>query len=150
MFDYQGNIQHWINRLSFMLRGEAQQRLRRAGFDLSAEEWALLMVLWRDGPTGMTRLADITLRDRTTVTRLVDRLIRKGLVLRQGAARDRRQVVIDLTKRGREIEAPVLRAIVPLIAITNRDIPAADLETTRRVLAQMAANLGATDEAASQ
>lgn len=146
MFDYEAKIQHWINRLSFILRAEAQQRLKQAGHDLAAEEWALLMVLWRDGPTGMTDLAAKTLRDRTTVTRLVDRLVGKGLVVRQSSARDRRQVVVSVSAQGRAIEASVLRAMVPLIKDANQGIADNDLKTAVQVLKKMARNLSLPED----
>ena len=146
MFDYEAKIQHWINRLAFVLRAEAQQRLKQAGHDLAAEEWALLMVLWRDGPTGMTRLAAITLRDRTTVTRLVDRLIRKKLLLRKSSPHDRRQVLISVSAQGAAIEASVLRAMMPLIKDADQGIDAADLKTTLQVLIKMTQNLSPPDD----
>jgi DNA-binding MarR family transcriptional regulator len=140
-FDYENKIPHWINKLSFMLRVELQQRVKDAGHDLSAEEWALLMVLWKDGPLPMTQLAAITLRDRTTVTRLVDRLIVKGLLIRSQDPEDRRQVVVEPSDLGRSIQPSVVGAVVPLIAKANEGISQKDAETALSVLQRMAENL---------
>jgi len=141
MFNYEDKIQHWVNRLSFLLRSEAQARLKQAGHDLSAEEWALLMILWRDGPTKMTRLADLTLRDRTTVTRLVDRLIKKQLVLRKGGKNDRRQVFVEVSERARDVEPAVLGTMLPLIQKSHQGISEAEINQARDVLIRMARNL---------
>ena len=141
MFDYETKIQHWINRLSFLLRAEAQARLRAAGHDLSAEEWALMMILWRDGPSTMTRLADLTLRDRTTVTRLVDRLAKKRLVTRKEGARDRRQVIVEVTEHARDIEQSVQQVMLPLIRKSSAGISQQELDQARDVLQRMAQNL---------
>ena len=141
VFDYETKIPHWINRLSFMLRSELQQRVKAAGHDLAAEEWALLMVLWRDGPMPTGRLAAVTLRDRTTVTRVVDRLVSKGLLERKDEQGDRRQVVIHVTKLGAQIQPEVVGAVAPLIEKANAGIPAKELEITLSVLRRMADNL---------
>ena len=105
------------------------------------------MVLWRDGATPMADLAAKTLRDRTTVTRLVDRLVGKRLVVRKSAARDRRRVVISVSAQGRAIEASVLQAMEPLIKDANRGIADNDMEIALRVLVKMARNLSPPDPA---
>jgi DNA-binding MarR family transcriptional regulator len=140
-FDYENKIPYWINRLSFMLRAELQQRVKDAGHDLAAEEWALLMVLWKDGPLPMSRLAAITLRDRTTVTRLVDRLVVKGLLLRSEDPEDRRQVIVEPSNLGRSIQPSVVGAVAPLIAKATEGISQKDAETALSVLRRMAENL---------
>ncbi len=146
MFEYESKIQHWVNRLSFLLRSELQKRFRAEGYDLSAEEWALLMVLWRKGPQQMGPLAATTLRDRTTVTRLVDRLVRKNYLKRTSKTGDRRQVIVDVTARGNEIHDQILAIVHALIADSSRGISQGDAQITLGVLSRMAKNL---DESAA-
>lgn len=146
-FDYETKIPYWINRLSFMLRSELQQRVKNAGHDLAAEEWALLMVLWRDGPLPVGRLAEVTLRDRTTVTRVVDRLVAKGLLKRMDEEGDRRQVIVHVTNLGRRIENPVVGAVAPLIEKASQGIAQKEVEITLSVLQRMADNLERCDSA---
>lgn len=141
MFEYEGKIQHWVNRLSFLLRSEIQRRFKDNGIDLSAEEWALLMVLWQKGPLQMGPLAAITLRDRTTVTRLVDRLVEKKYLQRANAEGDRRQVVVSVSKAGREIEERVVGIVLPLIKKSGEGISENDGETALAVLRKMTENL---------
>lgn len=141
MIDLEANLQHWVNRLSFMLRAEAQTNFKAAGLDMTAEEWALLMVLWRDGPTAMAKLAEITLRDRTTVTRLVDRLIKKGLVVRKSAKNDRRRVIVDVSKNGNLIKSKTMAALQPVISKSNTGISEPELAQAMDVLRRMAKNL---------
>jgi len=144
-FDYEAQIPYWINRLGFMLRAELQVRVEKAGHDLAAEEWALLMVLWRDGPMPMGRLAGITLRDRTTVTRVVDRLVVKGLLQRKEEEDDRRQVVVQVTELGYRSQPSLVRAVEPLIEMAGEGIPREELDLTLAVLKRMAANLEGAD-----
>jgi DNA-binding MarR family transcriptional regulator len=57
----------------------------------------------RDGVPTMSALADDTLQHCATVTGIVDRLEKMGLVTRQRDAEDRRQVLVELTPLGSEL-----------------------------------------------
>lgn len=141
MFDYAATLGHWINRAGFALRAHLRDRLAAQGIALTAEEFSLLMVLWRDGPRGMGELAAITLRDRTTVTRLVDRMVAKDLLRREGSDHDRRAVRIAPTAAGAALEGPVLAVVGALLAEAAAGIAADEAEQARGVLQRMVANL---------
>ncbi len=84
-------------RLTRILEAEliAEQRLSLAAYDV--------LVQLADAPLyrlRMTELADAVLLSRSGVTRLVDRLERAGLVLRERADGDGRGVVAVLTAQG--------------------------------------------------
>jgi DNA-binding MarR family transcriptional regulator len=57
----------------------------------------------RDGVPTMSALAYDTLQHCATVTGIVNRLEKMGLVARQRDAEDRRQVLVELTPRGRDL-----------------------------------------------
>lgn len=141
MFDFSATLPHWINRLSFQIRATAQAGFSEAGLDLAPEEWAVLMVLWERGPQRMTDLAAVTLRDRTTVTRIVDRMVKKGLVLRRAPDEDRRVVAIAATEAADALRPRVLAVIEPLIAQAMAGIPPEAAATALSVLRQISANL---------
>lgn len=141
MFDYENAIQHWINRAAIALRQKAQSEMKAKSINLSTEEWALLMVLWRHGTTATSHLAEVTLKDRTTVTRLVDRLVRKKYVKRQTSMQDKRSSLIALTPEGEALKPEVLAVMVPLIAKSCNGIKPEDIEITLTTLKQVFSNL---------
>jgi DNA-binding MarR family transcriptional regulator len=73
--------------------------LRPAG--LRATQFALLMAAKINGPVTLTRLAKITVMDRTTLTRNLVVLEKRGLITIQ-AGEDRREREVALTPRGSE------------------------------------------------
>lgn len=141
MFDFAATLPHWINRLSFQLRAVAQEGFAEAGLDLAAEEWAVLMVLWGRGPQRMTDLAAVTLRDRTTVTRIVDRMVKKSLVIRRASDEDRRVVTIATTEAADALRPRVMAVVEPLIAQAMTGIAPEAAATALSVLRQISANL---------
>ncbi len=86
--------------------------------ELTLQQYNVLRILRGAGERGLPTL-DIAERmiERTPgITRLVDRLEKKGLVERQRSTEDRRQVVVRLTRAGRDTLAPIDRAIDKLDA----------------------------------
>lgn len=98
-----------------VLLARAQRRIERAlaeayaDFDLTAEQWRILSVLLDEPGQTMTRLADGAALPAGTLTRHVDRLAERGLVLRKVHAEDKRRAVVALSPVGasaaREIRA---------------------------------------------
>lgn len=66
---------------------------------LTLAQWAVLSSLWRNGPLGVNELARLTGNAAPAVSRLVDRMVRAGLLDRQTDPADRRAVKIGLTAR---------------------------------------------------
>lgn len=70
--------------------------------DLSLAQYRLLGNL-ADGPSQASTLAERLIVSRPSITALADGLVERGLVTRQGADRDRRQVLHVLTPAGRQM-----------------------------------------------
>ncbi|MEM9561093.1 MAG: MarR family winged helix-turn-helix transcriptional regulator [Actinomycetota bacterium] len=130
-----------IHRLSFSLRKELSQRFTTAGYSVSPEEWAVLLVLWSRSPQTPGGLSDETIRDPTTVTRLIDRMVKKDLVVRSEDPNDRRRSNISLAPRGTELEHELVPIAFELIAQATAGIPPEDLETVQRTLGLLQQNL---------
>lgn len=145
MFDYETVPLHWVNRLGFLTRKELGNRFRAAGVDVSPEEWAVLLILWQKGAQTPGALADVTFRDRTTITRLIDGMVAKGLVARGADPNDRRRSLVDVSDAGRALEAKLVSIARVLITEALDGIAPADIEATLRTLRKMTLNLHPTD-----
>ena len=132
---------YWVNHLSFLIRKRVSQNFAADGFKVTPEEWAVLLILKDKGEMTPTALSDASVRDKTTVTRMIDKLVRKGLVDRIRDGDDRRVVKIRLTPRGGQTFASLAVIAQSIIARSFDGIAEADLETTVATLAKMASNL---------
>jgi len=108
--DFEQISLHWVNRLSFVVRRELADRFQASGHNIGAEEWAVLLLLWRKDGLAPSEIADATVRDRTTITRFLDGMERKGLLTRKTDPNDRRRSQVVLSGKGRAMEA----ALVPI------------------------------------
>jgi len=73
-------------------------------YDITPEQWGLLNRLWEKDGISQKELSEISIKDQTTITRILDKLERKGLVKRQTSPDDRRSFLIFLTDTGRSLE----------------------------------------------
>lgn len=90
-----------LARASHLISAEFYQELRRHG--VSVPVWRVLASLV-GSPAGetVTGLAEVCLLQQPTMTKLLDRMVRDGLVRRSQDGRDRRVVRIELTPRGED------------------------------------------------
>ena len=81
----------------------AARSLADAGEEVTLTQYRSLVVLASRGPQGVAALAEAVAVTAPTASRLVDRLVKKGLVRRRTDRQDRRQVRIALTETGRHL-----------------------------------------------
>ncbi len=87
----------------------AARSLATVADDVSLAQYRVLVELASRGPLRAADLADALHVDRSTATRMCDRLYRKRLVSRRRLVEDRRGVLISLTGAGRDLVAEVSR-----------------------------------------
>jgi MarR family 2-MHQ and catechol resistance regulon transcriptional repressor len=71
--------------------------------DISVTQCYALEAVARHGPLSMNQLASHLYLDKSTVSRVVDAMERKGLLQRRPHSEDRRAVALDVTEDGRRL-----------------------------------------------
>jgi DNA-binding MarR family transcriptional regulator len=85
------------------LVGVSARSLAGVEESVTLSQFRTLVVLHAHGPTRLNRLAERLQVNASTALRTVDRMIAGGLVERRENQEDRREVVIELTARGRRL-----------------------------------------------
>jgi DNA-binding MarR family transcriptional regulator len=123
-----------------LLRAARALELAMAGvferFGLNRGEFDVLASLRRSGPPftlGPARLADGLLLSAAAMTNRVDRLEAMGLVRRRPDREDRRQVLVELTDRGRAL----VDAAFPALIAEDERLLAALPHTEQNALASL-------------
>lgn len=93
-----------INVVSCKLTQYTAAQLRKQGIDLTPEQFLLVDLLWNQGPMTQQKIADAMQKDKNSVTKLINTLVRKGLVLRQQSLKDRRANIISPTEKGEDLK----------------------------------------------
>ena len=109
-------------------------------YEITPGQWNLINQLDQAGELSQKELATITHKEQATITRYLDTLERKGLVVRNKHKTDRRSHVVSTTDKAHEL----IRTVLPLTAITaNRlieGIDQQDIDTFVTVLAALKEN----------
>src|SRR6201981_1787864 len=87
-----------------------------AGFDLTPVQYAALSAIRMNPGIDQVTLAGLIAYDRTTITGVVDRLVQKGLLVREASSRDRRARELKITDEG----GRTLRAVTPAVEAAQR------------------------------
>ena len=103
-----------------------------AQHDLSVTQLRLLGIL-RDRTPPMTGIADHLGLDRSSITGLVDRAERRGLVSRAMSAQDARVTIVSATPAGLALVRLVAAAVTAEIESLTAHVPRADRECIVRV-----------------
>src|SRR5690606_17893197 len=82
--------------------------LSEAGADVTLTQYRTLIVLASRGPQRVADLATELAVQPSTVTRLCDRLVARGLATRQQGQTDRRVVWVSLTPTGKRLVRKVM------------------------------------------
>jgi DNA-binding MarR family transcriptional regulator len=114
--------------------------------DVTLPQYRALVELAARGPQRLADLAAALGVDRSTATRMCDRLVRKQLVTRRRISADRRGVRISLTPGGRSLVEEVTRRRRVEIAQILRRMPRADRGAALRALRVFADAAGEVPE----
>ena len=126
-----------LYRASKKLQVRLQTRLRAQRVNPS--QWHVIGVLKAYGALSIGEIVDATLMEQPTVSRVVARLEKSGLVSRRASTRDSRMALISLTAPGIE----VFKQIVPA-ALRHQDIALDGIG--RKEIAQGSATLEKLEE----
>ena len=141
--DFSEYLPYLINRVGWLLVVDFGQNTL-ARHRLSIAMWRVLAVLANNGGQRQVDVAARTSIDVSTLSRVVTRLVKMGLVSRTRSTINNREVVVRLTPRGAAILARVIPHAIALERTAMAGVPARDLRVVRRSLRRMYQNLAAS------
>tara|TARA_B100001123_G_scaffold18860_1_gene21157 strand:- start:36 stop:500 length:465 start_codon:yes stop_codon:yes gene_type:complete len=117
------------------------QNAMKSGLDISLDQWMVLGPIWQLESASQKELGEITLKDKTSITRLVDMLEKKNLVVRVEDQIDHRIKRVILTNAGKQLFFDVLPIMEKTREEVRKDISDQDIETFKKVLSSIIVNL---------
>jgi len=79
-------------------------KIRESSTNLSFEMAEVLGYLWKNDGINQREIADLTFRDKSSMTYLVDNLVERNFVTRVEDKNDRRNKLIYLTQEGQDLK----------------------------------------------
>lgn len=88
-----------------------QNEIKKRNLDITYEMIRVIRVLSREGAMNQQEIADIIVRNKASLTSLLDNMTKRNLIVRSEDPSDRRNKIISLTKLGKETE----KLVVPML-----------------------------------
>lgn len=130
-----------VYRCALLLRRELIRAL--AQFGMTPEQWHVLAVLAdAPAPVSQAEIVDLLLKDRPTVTRILQRMERDGWVARASDPADARVVRVALTARGKQLHGRIPDLLTAQLDVLWRGLSGPRLERLVRDLKHVRRLLG--------
>ena len=118
-----------------------QRIFKNNGFDITVEQWMILLLLWKKNGRTQQEIANIIGKDKGTISPQIDGLEKRELIMRMQDQNDKRHNLICLTRKGRDMEEQLVPLGFTNIEVAQYGITEEDLKTCKEVLRRICMNL---------
>lgn len=129
-----GKVSMAINRMLY-------RNFRKQGLQITPEQWTVLANLWQEDGVTQQALCNSTFKDKPSMTRLIDNLVKQDLVYRTASKEDRRSNIIHLTEFGRSIQEPATTAVYETMTSALEGINEEGVKRVKNTLALVFGNM---------
>ena len=130
-----------MQELRNLTRRYIQKRIKDHGINLTYEMLEVMGSLWRKDGLNQQEIADRTLRDKSSMTYLLDNLIKRKLVKRSADKNDRRNKLIFLTNEGAALKDILYPLVAEVYGQASEEITREDLQNGLTLISRMVKNL---------
>lgn len=130
-----------IGRTTNIVNRKLQREFKQANLAITHEQWTLLSALCNEDGQTQQSLSEKTFRDKTSVTRLINKLESRSLVVRVTDKYDQRTNLIYLTAQGKSVETTTTQIIKETYKKAIEGISEKDILICKDVLNRVFENL---------
>lgn len=103
-----GSFGYKIDLVARLIAQRLSQNFKAHSFDVTIEQWRILLFLWKEDGQSQNSLALSTQKDEPSVSRILNNMEKNDLVVRRRHPTDRRTNLIYLTEKGRSLQEPLM------------------------------------------
>lgn len=120
---------------------ELQRKLNDIGVDITVDQWVILLELHQHGTQNQVELCERCCKDAPTITRIIELLIKKEMVLREECKEDRRKFNISLSKKGKALIQKLLPVVIEFRKQGWNNLTEKDVQHIERITKKIQDNL---------
>jgi len=140
-YDIEASLGSIVRRTERVLIKKLNQYFKMNGYDVTTEQYRILINLWNKDAQNQQELAEATFKSKTSITRLINGLEKKNLVVRIPDNADHRNNLIYLTKKGKELPEVLTGLAKKVLKQAQVDISEEEIETCKMVLCKVIQNI---------
>ncbi|NMA69612.1 MAG: winged helix-turn-helix transcriptional regulator [Desulfitobacterium sp.] len=112
-----GSFGYKIDLVARLIAQRLSQNFKAHNFDVTIEQWRILLYLWKQDGQSQNSLALSTQKDEPSVSRILNNMEKHDLVVRKRHPSDRRTNLIYLTEKGRNLQDDLMA----IGSLTNKE-----------------------------
>jgi len=140
-YDIEGSLGSIVRRAEQALINRLNQHFRLSGYNITTEQYRILVNLWNKDGQNQQELAQCTLKNKASITRLINGLEKKNLVVRILDRNDNRNNLIYLTKMGKEFAPVLVQLAQKTLKEAQTGITGEETEVCKTVLRRVIQNI---------
>lgn len=135
------NIIYQMGETSRLIHKRITAIFSERGFDVTVEQFGVLALLWYKEGVKQQDIADGLKRNKTTITRIVENMINRNLIVKVPDQLDKRNKLIYLTQKGKALQKKMVESSGLVYYQTISNITSKDIDKCLVILKQMMKNL---------
>ena len=140
-----GSLGFLLNKGTQALHRRLNRDFMSGGFDITHDQWSVLVYLFHCDGNSQHEIAEQTFRDKVSITKIIDNLEKRELVYRTVDEKDRRVKRIFLTKKGKVLVPSLRKVAVGTLKEVFSGIKKEDLSSFKFVLSEIVKNVTGED-----
>ena len=111
-----GTVLYSIEQAIKEYRKVSQRNIEKIVKDITVDQCLILMILDKDAEISQKEVADLIFKDKASITRMIELMVKKDYLKRTIHKEDRRKFNLEITEKGKE----TLELINPTIQINRQ------------------------------
>lgn len=130
-----------MTELRNQLRQSVQLKIKEHGINITFEMLEVLYCLWQKDGINQQEIADLTLKDKSSMTYMIDNMVKRDMVKRVEDELDRRNKLIFLTEAGTALRTQLYPWIAEVYHQATEDFDKKNLKDSIDMFQQMILSL---------
>jgi len=129
-----------LGECSKVIRDQVLAKIKKTGHDVSPEQFTILVTLFYNDGMKQSEIIKLVNRDKTTVSRVLSRMIKNGLVSSKQLESSSRENSIFITEKGKAIQQELIMATGSIYLTALENVSDQEIETINKILLKIYKN----------
>ncbi|QDC10630.1 MarR family transcriptional regulator [Oceanicola sp. D3] len=129
----------WVSQINAAYENALERRLKHLGIDIA--RWRALMSIYDDGHLSVSEISEHSAQKLNTTTKVVQRMVKDGLVTTRVRPTDRRVTEVSLSEKGEKLREEAFKEAQMIFNMVFADQSAKDIDALNQKLSHLHSNL---------
>ena len=126
------------------LKDGLRKEFIKNGYDITIDNFAILFRLWQQDNLTQQQLCELTCKNKSNLTRILDTMEKKDMLKRQPNPADRRSFTISLTEHSVSLQLPIIKIALEYSSKIFERIDENEIEVLNRIFSMFSIFLRTT------